>query len=112
MRVKSQAVLIASAVGSAKAEAGPFLDPNCLSSLPVNSEVCIAGKQICDQDVRNTQYEHGGNYCDEGIREVNIKDNDCTTNIDKFTNNAKQSFISRDNSVIGPNVVKKVNDVT
>jgi len=90
-------------IGSAAAGiCGPSGDTTCNT----NSAVCIN-----DQVSSNNCYNSAGNYCDAGIRDVCIKDNDCTTEVNKYTNAAKYTNICKNNAKVGPNVTKKVNDV-
>ena len=79
--------------------------------VPTNQHICNSAENINECTDINQNYQTAGCFVDEGSNDIVHKDNDVTTNVRKYTNTATYRDICRDNSQIGPNVVKRVNDV-
>ena len=58
----------------------------------VNTPCCNIDK-VCDSNT----FQSDMNYCDAGCRDTTVLDNDCTTDINKFTDNSKCTDITRNN---------------
>jgi len=87
---------------------------DCLTGLsgnPTDKCINIANQAVCDNAVINKNYKTGGQFCDAGSSDIVRKDNDVSTNVQKLVNTAKHTEIVRDNTCIGPNVVRRVNDI-
>ena len=74
----------------------------------------VISKPVCTDDrfVNNCCFNGGEKYVDAGCSDIAINDSDCTSDVRRFSDTSKCTNIIRDNSCIGPNVVKRVNDVT
>lgn len=73
----------------------------------------VINKPCCTDDsmINNCSFQGGEKYCDAGCQEELINDADCNSNTRKFTDTSKCTNIVRDNRRVGPNVVKRYNDV-
>ena len=78
---------------------------------PANQYICNTAETINDYQNVGNNFNSDGTFCDAGSNDIVHKDNDISTNVNKYTNTAKYTDICKDNSYIGPNVHKRVNDV-
>ena len=67
---------------------------------------------IIDQNCQSSTLKDAGTYCDAGEFCNNVRDNDCSNEVVKKVDAAKYTNICRDNSKIGPNIQRRVNDVS
>ena len=75
--------------------------------------ICNTNTATCVNDnIKNIQnLQSAGNFCDAGTRDVCHLDKDITNDVVKNVNAAKYTNIERNNAKVGPNIVRKNNDV-
>jgi len=109
--MKTTAIALAAATAQGASLKNQFFGSGFGGCHPTDRNICIGNQCVDDKACVSNNFKDGGKFCDAGCSDIVRKDNDCHTNVQKLVNTAKHTEICRDNTCIGPNVVRRVNDI-